>query len=62
MLIKREISEGVYDMVLLRLHDKVKADCLNPNVRRWNVTLVGTAPIIRHLEPWVIVSLSVRLA
>ncbi len=63
MLVKREISEGVYDMVLLRLHDKVKADCLNPNVQRWNVTLVGTAPIIRrHLEPWVIVSLSVRLA
>jgi len=42
MLIKREISEDVYGMVLQRLRDKAKADCLNPNVQGWNRTLVGS--------------------
>ncbi len=41
MSVKWEVSEGVYNTVLQRLHDKVKADCLNPNVQRWNITSVG---------------------
>ncbi len=43
MLVKREISEDVYDMVLQRLRDMAKTHCLNPNVQWWNVTLVGNA-------------------
>ena len=42
MLVKREVSEDVYDAGLQRLRDKAKADCLNPNVQWWNRTLVGT--------------------
>ncbi len=41
MFVKREISEDVYGMVLQRLRDTAKTDCLNPNVQWWNRTLAG---------------------
>lgn len=42
MSVKREIPKDVYGMVLQRLRDKAKADCLNPNVQWWNGTLAGS--------------------
>ena len=63
MYVKREISEDVYGMVLQRLRDMAKADCLNPNVQWWNCTLVGsTSETRRHREPSVRLSPRVRLA
>ena len=63
MYVKREISEDRYGMVLQRLRDKAKADCLNPNVQWWNRTLVGiTSETRRHREPSDRLSPVVRLA
>ena len=63
MYVKREISEDMYGMVLQRLCDMAKADCLNPNVQRWNRTLVGNmSETRRHREPSDRFSPVVRLA
>lgn len=50
LLVKRELPEDVYDSVLQRLRDKAKADCLNPNVRGWNRTLIDTTSEIDAIE------------
>jgi len=63
LLVKQEISEGVYGMVLQRLHDKAKGEfpesycpAVQPHTRRDHVCYR------RHREPPVRLSPAVRLA